>query len=397
MDTRIADKGILKVIQKIHASPCRIVLAVTGGGSGAISKLLMHGGGSATLLEALVPYDRNALTALIGKEPDIYCSEETARNMAMVSFEHAIRLGDKQQDIGARNIIGIGVTCKLVRSKAEREGRIHEAYIASQSLLQTTTSHLTLLHKRTREEEEEIASMLIIRSLAQLCNIDIHDTPAFESVPEFSDIEHRAAKVSPDIGELLADTLLHAEKAAKRSINISHRKENKSVQPRMIFAGSFNPCHKNHAKIARTAFEMYGFPVCLEISLANVDKPPIDFISLEYRLGSLERYMSEEFTGDYYLTNAPLFADKATLFPDCCFLIGADTLNRIFNEKYYRKDETRNILLNHFKALKVRFLIFQRKNVEFTVDDDILDICRVVELSDYEDDGTSSTMIRKEK
>ncbi|WP_406656990.1 hypothetical protein V7O62_00160 [Methanolobus sp. ZRKC2] len=394
----IVEKKFLGIIQEIHKSPSRIVLSITGGGSGAIDKILRYGGGSATLLEALVPYDKNALTDFIGREPGNYCSEETAREMAMASFERALKINHKEKGTDTRNIIGIGVTCKLVTSDNEREGRKHEVYFASQSFLQTTSTRLTLLKKRTREEEEDITSLFVIYRIAQLCNVDVENTFIPPSlIPELNEADTKTAEVNPDIGNLLVNTLLKGEKAEKHSINISSPLKDKSSQPRMIFAGSFNPCHKNHIEIARTAFRISRFPVCLEISLANVDKPPIDFISLEYRLNSLEKYMSEDFIGDIYITNAPFFAEKATLFPDCCFLIGADTLNRTFNEKYYRRGETKKSLLEHFKSLKVQFLVFQRKNVEFTLDKDIQDTFKVIELSKYKDDGTSSSQIRKEK
>lgn len=389
------DNELREVVQKIHASQYRIVLSITGGGSQAIGELLRHGDGSATLLEALVPYDKNALTDLIGREPESYCSEETAREMAMASFERALKLSNRDKDIQTRHLIGIGVTGKLVKNESEREGRKHEIYCASQSFLKTTVTHLTLLERRTREEEENIASLLIIHKVSQLCNIDTSGMQALFSAPEFKDIRNKVASVSPDIGNLLVNTLLQGKEASNQAINISTPVKNKALQPGIIFAGSFNPCHKNHIEMARTAFKKYGFPVCPEISLANVDKPPIDFISLEYRLNSLKRYMSEDFVGDVYLTNTPFFADKATLFPGCYFLIGADTLNRTFNNKYYREGETKDSLLELFKAQNVRFLVFQRKGVKFTIDEQIRDICKVVRLTEYQDDGTSSTQIRK--
>ncbi|TGC07887.1 hypothetical protein [Methanolobus halotolerans] len=393
MDTRIAEE-LLKVIQQIHASKYRIVLSVTGGGSGAIFELLRHGKGSATLLEALVPYGKNALKYLIGREPDSYCSEETAREMAMASFERALKLCNKEGSTNTGNIIGIGVSCKLLRGEDERYGRKHEVHIASQSFLQTTATCLTLLENRSREEEEDIVSLLIIYRIAQLCKIESNGIRSLLMIPEFGYITNKIAEVSPDIGYLLVNTLLQ-EEAEKISLGISNLPGNNTSHPGMIFAGSFNPFHKKHAEIARTAFKKCGFPVCLEISLANVDKTPIDFISLKYRLHSLEEYMSEEFMGDVYLTNTPLFEGKATLFLGCCFLIGTDTLNRIFNEKYYREGETKESLLGYFKARKVHFLVFQRKDVDFDIDDDIRSICEVVKLNEYEDDGTSSRHIRK--
>ena len=66
-----------------------MVIAVTGGGSGAISSLLEVPGASASVLEAIVPYAATALADWLGGTPDHYCSERTARAMAMAAFERA--------------------------------------------------------------------------------------------------------------------------------------------------------------------------------------------------------------------------------------------------------------------------------------------------------------------
>ncbi|WP_269851334.1 hypothetical protein [Methanosarcina horonobensis] len=63
--------------------------------------------------------------------------------------------------------------------------------------------------------------------------------------------------------------------------------------------------------MAKLAFEKFGEPIHFEISLTNVDKPPIDIISLNQRLDSLRRYKDENFMGSICLTNAPLFLQKA--------------------------------------------------------------------------------------
>ncbi len=77
------------LITKIHASEAQMVLAITGGGSGAIGQLLRVPGGSRTVLEAIVPYSAAALTEFIGAPPEHFCSESTARMMAMAAFNRA--------------------------------------------------------------------------------------------------------------------------------------------------------------------------------------------------------------------------------------------------------------------------------------------------------------------
>src|SRR5690349_1596077 len=80
-----------ELIAKIHAAPYQMVLALTGGGSGAISQLLSVAGGSRTVLEAIVPYSAAALSEFLGATPDQFCSPRTARLMAMAAFQRARR------------------------------------------------------------------------------------------------------------------------------------------------------------------------------------------------------------------------------------------------------------------------------------------------------------------
>ncbi|MDN5310331.1 MAG: hypothetical protein PWP14_1725 [Methanolobus sp.] len=395
-DKEISRSDLERMIQSIHASPYMLVLSVTGGGAGAIGELLRHGGGSATLLEAVVPYHENALRDYIGKEPERYCSGDTAREMAMAAFRRALELAGPEGHVLPDNIIGIAATCKLSRSE-ERSGRAHEIHFASQSLSATSTIGISLLEDRSREEEEELASDLMIHVIARLCGIASAECDSCLSHAEQQVLEQREVIATHDQRELLLSILQKESNYDRKSILVAGNRKNGPAVPGIVFSGSFNPCHKNHAAMAKVAYERYGVPVTFEISLANVDKPPIDFISLEDRLSSLKIYGNEAFFGDVYLTNAPLFADKAMLFPGCSFLIGSDTFNRIFNEKYYREGEDKLTLLEHFRKYSTRFLVFHRQDVELAADKDVLEICDIIPLDTYNDDGTSSRKLRRDQ
>ncbi|MEX2558991.1 MAG: CinA family protein, partial [Pirellulales bacterium] len=77
-------------IRQLHATGTRLVLAVTGGGSGAISALLEVPGASRTVLEAVVPYSAQALADRAGVTPELFASARTARSMAMAGYQRAL-------------------------------------------------------------------------------------------------------------------------------------------------------------------------------------------------------------------------------------------------------------------------------------------------------------------
>lgn len=393
-------------IFQIHRSPCKTVLAITGGGAEIIGELLRHGSGSATLLDAVVPYSTDAMDRFLGRKPEKYCSEKTARLMAMVAYQRALGLS-KANEFAGQEIIGIGATCKL-KAENEREGRKHEIHVAIQADCKTGVSSLELTADRTREEEEKIAALLIFNVLARHCGvyeIDLSDVIETGEGKNEEVIE-KYEFVSRPVGDLLKQRKIsqdnNYETLSMARINLKEpeafEEPGEPGEPekiRLVFPGSFDPCHRNHVLMARLASEKLGEPVHFEISLTNVDKPPIDFISLNQRLDSLRIHKNENFMGGICLTNAPLFLQKADLFPDSTFIIGADTFNRLFDAKYYGGTVNIPAILKHFKEKNIRFLVFHRKSTEFCINPDVPELCEIVSLDEYEDDGTSSTEIRR--
>jgi nicotinic acid mononucleotide adenylyltransferase len=402
VDKLAADKNDVPVecIFQIHKSPFKVVLAITGGGAEIIGELLRHGSGSATVLDAVVPYGTDAMDRFLGRKPEKYCSEKTARLMAMVAYQRALDLS-KGNGFTDHEVIGIGATCKL-KSANEREGRKHEIHVSIQAACQTGVRTLEMTADRTREEEEKIAALLIFNVLARHCGvseIDLRDRVEIGEGRKEEVIE-KYASVSWPVGDLLKQKMC-SQKSPDEILGLERVDLNEakaSVEPdkiRLVFPGSFDPCHSNHVFMAKMASEKLNTPVYFEISLTNVDKPPIDFISLNQRLDSLREHKGEAFMGGICLTNAPLFLQKADLFPNSTFIIGADTFNRLFDAKYYGGTVDTQAILKYFKERNVCFMVFQRKSVEMSVRPEVLNFCEIVPMEEYEDDGISSTEIRR--
>lgn len=333
---RIAGMMQDDLIQRLHASPWRGVLAITGGGSGAIERLLTTPGASATVLEAIVPYNAASLEGWLGAEPPRACAEATARAMAMRAFHRA-----RELDPTGREHFGVGCTASLASDRPKRGE--HRAHVAVQT--PTTTRVVTLRYekgRRSRAEEEQVTAHAVVATLA--ATVGVHEIDL--------------SKTPPGIG---AETYLTDAPAAWAGLLRGERRwsnENGAPAPAegpvCLLPGSFNPPHAGHEEMARLAAERTGRPVVLELSIANVDKPPLDFRETELRL----RWLGGQ---PLWLTNAATFVEKAELSPGVVFAVGADTIERIGQARYYGNDPAASDeALRRLAELDARFLVFGR-------------------------------------
>tara|TARA_B100000282_G_scaffold147775_1_gene106364 strand:- start:885 stop:1310 length:426 start_codon:yes stop_codon:yes gene_type:complete len=95
--------------------------------------------------------------------------------------------------------------------------------------------------------------------------------------------------------------------------------------------------------------------VSFEICIQNADKPPMSYHEIQDTLSQFTE------TENWVLTKAGMFIDKARMFPNCVFIIGADTLVRILDEKFYTSRKDMMNQLDLFNAFNNNFLVFGRK------------------------------------
>jgi hypothetical protein len=124
-------------------------------------------------------------------------------------------------------------------------------------------------------------------------------------------------------------------------------------RPTILLPGSFNPLHAAHRKLGEIASQRLGEPAAFELSISNVDKPPLERTEIERRL--------RQFTGavPVWLTRAPTFVEKARLFPGVVFVVGADTAARILSPRYCR-DGDLDAFLHEIRSHGCRFLVAGR-------------------------------------
>ncbi len=149
-----------QLAQEVHAREVRFVLAVTGGGSGAISTLLTEPGASRTVLAAAVPYAAEALTEWLGGRPDEFCSPRTGRAMAMAAYFKAVHYDPNSATCG------VACTASLASDRPKRGS--HRAHVGWQTASTTADYHLELRKgRRTREEEESLVAALVLNAVAE--------------------------------------------------------------------------------------------------------------------------------------------------------------------------------------------------------------------------------------
>lgn len=317
-----------EVVTAIHQSPSRLVLALTGGGSGLISTLLTTPGASQTVLECIVPYTAVSLSDWLGIVPDRNCSADTALQMAAQAHRRALQLVDRSEGAttkGREKILGVGLTAALTTNR-ERLGD-ERAYLAIHSLNSTrlTTVHFT---KGTwsRAEQETYLTELCLEQIADACGIWDASNELFEKVTFAAPNVTQNTKVSlpPDVSvrevvERRRDWVMRSKLGVWTT---------GKVLPVGLLSGSFRPLHAAHLKLAEVASELLGGAVAFELPLLNADKPPVDYCSLEERLQTLGNQI-------LILTTAPTFVEKSQLFPRMTFVVGADTAARVCDRRFY--------------------------------------------------------------
>ena len=328
-------------VQAIHGTDTMAVVATAGAGAAALRWLLGEPGSSRTVMEALAPNSPEAMADLIDHKPEQFVSKETALLMAEAAFERALHLGGA----GGAPVVGVGCTAAVATDRPKKGA--HRCHVAVWSETGASVSSLEFEKgRRSRAEEDDLVSRLLLGKLAGECGVESRLALAIA-----------AGECVVEDGRSYRDALSAAVAGHLRTVvsRVDGAVEAGMPDGRAIIAGSFNPLHDGHRSLARTAAKLLGTEVAFELSVTNVDKSALDESEVRRRL---DQFRGHE---EVIITRATTFLEKARLLPGRTFVIGADTALRLVDPAYYDGRSSAMLdALAELRLLKCRFLVAGR-------------------------------------
>jgi hypothetical protein len=121
-----------------------------------------------------------------------------------------------------------------------------------------------------------------------------------------------------------------------------------------LLSGAFNPLHAGHLGMAAAAARLSGAPAVFELAVRNADKGELTEAEVARR--------AAQFVGraPLLLSTAPLFSQKARLYPGATFVLGYDTAVRLLDPRYYGGADGLLVALNEIRAAGCHILVAGR-------------------------------------
>lgn len=150
--------------ESIQASGYQAILAVAGGGSGAVHQLLSHPGASRFVLDVRIPYSPAALADFLGETTEQACSAETAAKMAKRAW--AMNPADQP--------LGVSSTAALQTNRARRGD--DRAFVCIKTTGAEMLFRLDFL-EASRAEQETRLSLALLNLLAEAVGCESSNWP----------------------------------------------------------------------------------------------------------------------------------------------------------------------------------------------------------------------------
>ena len=314
--------AVADLVGALHATPQQVVIEVAGAGTQALTWLHAVDGSSHTVLEATDRYCPASLASLLEAAPASAVSAAAAAAMAGAALRRARLLAAPRTAV-----LGAACTAALATDRPRRGA--DRAFVAVAGGLGTSVSELQFgrepAHRRpaARLRQEQAASTLLLAELADACGVD-------EAV-----VAQLAAPLDgePTGAFVPAAALTDFASGASGCVLLDRTAQIAAVPDdwggKALLSGSYRPLHEGHVALAEAAAAFLAREVVYELPLVNADKEPISLREAQRRAAQFAC------RAPLALTRTPLFAAKAALFPGAVFVVGADTAERLVDERFY--------------------------------------------------------------
>ncbi len=304
------------VIEYLADANSRLTLACAGAGSSAIASLASCPGASKVLVEGRLAYSRAAVEQASNSAVEAeFCSPAMSLDLAHLALRRA---REYEPDAGLQ-LTAVAASGALATSRARR-GR-DRAYIAAVAVGRTDVYSLELANWPGQRAAQE----LLTGAALLLAAVPERDRPADLPLPEGLVETLMRVDIAPSYWpqRVLRSVIPFAlfDQAGAWSAP--------PPAPRALLAGSFNPLHDGHRRLAEAAESHLGVAVAFELSMANVEKPELQSDVVVDRVESMAARRTVT------VDMAATFAQKAALFPGAVFVVGADTAERIVDPRFY--------------------------------------------------------------
>jgi hypothetical protein len=199
---------------------------------------------------------------------------------------------------------------------------------------------------RSRQEEEEVVSLMILRAVAQGCGLaELPELP----LQRVEQVEEQREETG------LLERVISGEFNFVVAWPDGRLTPGEQLSGIALLSGSFNPLHDGHRQMAEVAARKLGQPVYYELPLVNADKAAIAPAEARQRL--------EQFDGQVpvILSRAPLFSQKAQFYPHSVFVLGLDTAARLVELRFYNNNSAEmRAALQAIRTAGCRFLVAGR-------------------------------------
>lgn len=365
---------IYELVRQIHKynkdTNKRFSFAITGGGISSFSLLFSQAGASSSILECTVPYACEAtLEYTNSNEIKSWASFDTANRLAYAAFLRCNKLIKASSDL-SNKAVGIGATGNLVSNGNWKRGE-QGIYISCKSDINMVNFHLNLYKGvnpnpfRTRQEEDDLCGKLIVCVCAYECGLLDNESLVDFMTHNGLDTSDLLEISNDPIHDLLNGKMKHliCRPQEKGTFEFT---QDFTVGKVVMLPGSFNPLHEGHTNALVQSMKLVTSSVGMyELSVKNAAKPTLSYGEIIFRLNNFRNQSLP-----ILLTiDAPLFIKKAEDYPNTTFVIGIDTLLRLFDPKFGEPEKT----LCDFKRITAngtRFIVFPRliSNASLTLD-----------------------------